>query len=91
MLAQYGPSMSQISDLCCHVGEYSKVYDTNLYCCDKGSIIEMDGDYWIVLDNWGYDVVVERLYDGVRECRLPTVGCLHIGNVVLKNKEQISC
>jgi hypothetical protein len=91
LLAKYGPSMSQISDMCCHCGDYKEVHETNLLCCDKGSIIELDNDYWLVVDNYAYDIVVELLHDGGRECRLPTTACKLIAHLKPNEMEQISC
>jgi hypothetical protein len=58
-----------------------------LYACSPGDVVECGGEYWLVKTNYAYDIVCERLFDGVVECKLPTTGCVIIGNVSIEESD----
>jgi len=88
LLENYNPPMNTIGAMMRH--EYGCSL-RNLYCCQVGDVVEIGNEYYAIVSNWAYDVIVERLSDGTRESMLPTTACQVIGNVHLNNQEYRPC
>ena len=84
LLSHYGPSMTDIGKMMRH--ELCSIYRT-IYGCDNGDIIDIGGELYIILTNYGYDKMVECLSNGARQCVLPTTACYVVGHVNLNQSE----